>query len=220
MLKQQRNDFEKPQGNTSVLLQNLWRNRTWGYPYQQRKIQKTWKSKTSEDVEYVLRKQYKTLVDNDNELVHPNKICGKCKGRVSSVLEKDMVISLEVFTFQEHSDNNCSLCDAYQSALMSKTHAKRGRPKRKASGGSLSSESEKSSMTSVSLLRGSPTFKELCEKRYGGRKKPQKNEGAKRKLVLDNDQTETSTSKTIPSASKEVESECSQSSTCCCPQCR
>ena len=61
-----------------------------------------WKSKTSEDVEYVLQKQYKTLVESDNELVHPNKICGKCKGRVSSsAFEKDMVIPLEVFTFQE-----------------------------------------------------------------------------------------------------------------------
>ena len=91
--------------------------------------------KTSEDVEHVLRKQYKTLAENDNELVHPHKICGKCKERVSSAFEKDMVIPLEVFTFQEHSDNNCSLCDAYQSALISKTPAKRGRPKRKASGG-------------------------------------------------------------------------------------
>ena len=73
-----------------------------------------WKSKTSEDVEYVFRKQYKTLAENDNELVHPNKICGKCKGCVSSAFEKDMVIPLEVSTFQEHSDSNCSLCDAYQ----------------------------------------------------------------------------------------------------------
>ena len=76
-------------------------------------------------------------------------------------------------------------------------------------------------MTSASPLQGSPTFKELCEKKYGGREKTQKTEGAKRKLGLDNDQTETSTSKTIPSPSKEVESECSQSSTLsCCPQCR
>ena len=65
-------------------------------------------------------------------------------------------------------------------------------------------------MTSVSPLRESPTFKELCEKNYEGREKTQKTEGAKRKLGLDNDQTETSTSKTIPSTSKEVESECSQ----------
>ena len=70
-----------------------------------------------EDVEYVLRKKYETLAENDNELVHPHKICGKCKERVSSAFEKDMVIPLEDFTFQEHSDNNCSLCDAYQSAL-------------------------------------------------------------------------------------------------------
>ena len=152
-----------------------------------------WKSKTSEDVEYDLRKQYKTPVENDNELVHPNKISGKCKGRVSSAFEKDMVIPLEVFTFQEHNDNNCSLCDAYKNALIS---AKRGRLREKASGGSLSSDSEKSSMTSVLPLRGFPTIMELCEKKYGGREKTQKTEGAKRKLGLDNDQTETSASKT------------------------
>ena len=71
-------------------------------------------------------------------------------------------------------------------------------------------------LTRVSNLQGA-----LREKKYGGREKTQKTEGAKRKLGLDNDQTEASTSKTIPSTSKKVESECSQSSTLyCCPQCR
>ena len=43
-----------------------------------------WKSKKSEDVSYVLQKQYGVILENDKEEVHPSKICSKYKECISS----------------------------------------------------------------------------------------------------------------------------------------
>ena len=90
-----------------------------------------WKSKKSEDVSYVLQKQHGVILENDKEEVHPSKICSKCKERISSVYKNEFVIPLELFDFKEHCDNDCVICNAYHNALVSKTPAERGRPKRK-----------------------------------------------------------------------------------------
>ena len=49
-----------------------------------------WKSKKSEDVSYVLQKQYGEILENDKEDVHPSKICSKCKERISSVYKMNL----------------------------------------------------------------------------------------------------------------------------------
>ena len=75
-----------------------------------------WKSKALEDVKYMLSRLHSVNVNDDDDSIHPPKICSACKKYFAKILEKCETEYRNINTFNPHTDN-CLLCRQYDEAI-------------------------------------------------------------------------------------------------------